>query len=440
MMEAGSIHGEGSSVPERVILAPAPGKFRPVEAGDVEATSDGVRRGPPSRSSASSTATATPRRSAAPSAAGSWACWPRPASGCVRASRWPGSAWRTDAGGTGTAGRHVGSASPSPAGGWRSPNGGSPTTTWPRWSTPATPGSPSAPASRSGGVAGEGETTATLAIEAGAGRHQATPACDPADIGLLHRGHLHLRAAHPAHRRLRAGGPRACAAARSTSTPPAPASSTAWSPAPRWSPPAASGRCSSSAPRRSAGSSTPPTGARASSSATAPARSCSSPAPSRSLLSWDLDCDGSTARPARHPARRQPHARSPSRRVAAGDHWLKMEGKEVYRRAVRAIVESARDGHGDRPASTADDIALFVPHQANVRIIDGGAVRLGLPAGAACSSTSTATATPRPRRCPSPWPRRPTRAACSDGDLVLLSGFGAGMSWASAVVRWGPAR
>ena len=55
-----------------------------------------------------------------------------------------------------------------------------------------------------------------------------------------------------------------------------------------------------------------------------------------------------------------------------------MEGKEVFRRAVRAVVESAGTAL-ERAKLTTDDIALFVPHQANVRIIEAVCSRLGIP-------------------------------------------------------------
>ena len=116
-----------------------------------------------------------------------------------------------------------------------------------------------------------------------------------------------------------------------------------------------------------------------------------------------------------------------------------MEGKEVYRRAVRAIVESAETAMA-AAGLDASDVDLFIPHQANLRIIEArrrpasGSRRTG------SSSTSTATATPRPRRCPIALAEAADEGRLRDGDLVLLSGFGAGMSWASAVLRWGPAR
>ncbi len=65
------------------------------------------------------------------------------------------------------------------------------------------------------------------------------------------------------------------------------------------------------------------------------------------------------------------------------DHggYLTMEGKEVFRRAVRASVESAQKVLAEAGVGP-DDIALFVPHQANLRIIDAAVQRLGLAAGA----------------------------------------------------------
>ena len=112
-----------------------------------------------------------------------------------------------------------------------------------------------------------------------------------------------------------------------------------------------------------------------------------------------------------------------------------MEGKEVFRRAVRATVESAQTAL-ERAKVTPDDIALFVPHQANIRIIEAVCSRLGIPAERIASS-STGPATPARRRSPWPWSTPPTQGRIGDGDLILLAGFGAGMTWASAVWRWG---
>ena len=86
---------------------------------------------------------------------------------------------------------------------------------------------------------------------------------------------------------------------------------------------------------------------------------------------------------------------------------------------------------------TADDIALVVPHQANIRIIQAACDRLGIGMDRAAvvldrtGNTSSAVDPAGPRR-------RPRRTAGShEGDLVLLVGFGAGMTAASAIIRWG---
>ena len=111
-----------------------------------------------------------------------------------------------------------------------------------------------------------------------------------------------------------------------------------------------------------------------------------------------------------------------------------MRGKEVFRRAVHATVESATASM-ERAKVGIDDIALFVPHQANVRIMEAAAARLGLPPDKIVSvidrtgNTSSAS-------IPLAVIDAIERGRVHDGDLLLLSGFGAGMTWASAVWRW----
>ncbi len=138
-----------------------------------------------------------------------------------------------------------------------------------------------------------------------------------------------------------------------------------------------------------------------------------------SLLGWDLGVDGSQVS------------------ILYADHGsgMVMKGQEVFRRAVRATVASAGLSL-ERAKVGVDDIALFVPHQANIRIMDAVADRLGLPKEKIASvidhtgNTSSASI-----------PLALVDAAQSgrlvDGDLILLAGFGAGMTWASAVWRWG---
>jgi 3-oxoacyl-[acyl-carrier-protein] synthase-3 len=119
------------------------------------------------------------------------------------------------------------------------------------------------------------------------------------------------------------------------------------------------------------------------------------------------------------------------------DHggFLKMEGREVFRRAVRATVDSAVSVL--KQAGVApDEIALFVPHQANQRIIDAMLQRVGIPADRSAIVLDT-TGNTSSASIPLALAAAADEGRLSDGDLVLLSGFGAGMTWASAVIRWG---
>ena len=151
------------------------------------------------------------------------------------------------------------------------------------------------------------------------------------------------------------------------------------------------------------------------------------------LLAWDLGCDGSLTGLLGIPAGGSRQPVTPEA-LANGDHWLKMDGREVFRRAVRVIVDSAR-ATLEQAGVTADDVALFVPHQANVRIIDAAATKLGLPSERTFvnidryGNTSAASV-------PIALAEAADAGRLNKGDLVLLSGFGAGMSWASALVRW----
>lgn len=113
-----------------------------------------------------------------------------------------------------------------------------------------------------------------------------------------------------------------------------------------------------------------------------------------------------------------------------------MRGQEVFRKAVRATADSAAAAL-DRAHVDASDIALFVPHQANQRIMDAVADRLGIPRERIASviewtgNTSSAS-------IPLALVNAAERSRLRAGDLVLFSGFGAGMTFASAVWRWDP--
>ena len=152
------------------------------------------------------------------------------------------------------------------------------------------------------------------------------------------------------------------------------------------------------------------------------------------LLAWDLGCDGSAAALLEIPAggsRLPASAETVERR----EHYLKMAGQEVFRRAVRVVVDSASNTLA-RAGVDASEVAWFVPHQANRRIIDAAANRLGIESERTLvnidrvGNTSSAS-------IPLALFEAVDDGRVQDGDLVLCSGFGAGMTWASALLRWG---
>jgi 3-oxoacyl-[acyl-carrier-protein] synthase-3 len=136
------------------------------------------------------------------------------------------------------------------------------------------------------------------------------------------------------------------------------------------------------------------------------------------LLAWDMGSDGSAQ----------------DLLYAEIGGLLQMEGREVFRRAVRATVDSAARSL-ERAGLSADQVALMVPHQANVRIVEAACQRLGIP----IERTATVlqhTGNTSSASIPLALVDALDAGRVRDGDVVLVVGFGAGMSWASAVLRW----
>jgi len=154
------------------------------------------------------------------------------------------------------------------------------------------------------------------------------------------------------------------------------------------------------------------------------------------LLAWDLGCDGSAAGLIEIPAGggRLPASAAT---VAAGGHYMKMQGQEVFRRAVRAVVESSNRTL-EQAGVAVSDVAWFVPHQANLRIIEAAAQRLGFERERTVTNierygnTSSAS-------IPLALFEAVDDGRVRDGDLVLCAGVGAGLTWGSALIRWGSA-
>lgn len=137
------------------------------------------------------------------------------------------------------------------------------------------------------------------------------------------------------------------------------------------------------------------------------------------LLGWDLDADGS--------------AEEILFAELGGN--IQMEGKEVFRRAVRIMVDSAQKSM-THAGVTAEDISVIVPHQANIRIISAACDRLGIPmdkAAVVLQETGNTSSASIPLALFADLGQTKPK----QGDLVLLVGFGAGMTAASAILEWG---
>lgn len=120
--------------------------------------------------------------------------------------------------------------------------------------------------------------------------------------------------------------------------------------------------------------------------------------------------------------------------IAAGSHFIKMKGKEVFKLAVRVMDEAARDIL-EQHHLRADQISLVVPHQANLRIIEAISNYLELPMDrffvnvdryGNTSAASIPLALDEARR----------GGRIKPGDMTLLVAFGAGLTYGSALIRW----
>lgn len=138
------------------------------------------------------------------------------------------------------------------------------------------------------------------------------------------------------------------------------------------------------------------------------------------LLSFDLGADGS------------------NRHIGFTDHGgkIRMDGKEVFRTAVRAVTESATRALV-RANLTSADIDWFIPHQANGRMIEAIAQRLKIPMEQTVV-TIAETANNSAATIPIALDTAVADNRIAPGDTLLLSGFGFGMTWASAIIKWQP--
>jgi len=120
--------------------------------------------------------------------------------------------------------------------------------------------------------------------------------------------------------------------------------------------------------------------------------------------------------------------------LAAGDHFFKMRGNELFKVAVRSMAEISREVL-ERAGAKSDEIDLFIPHQANQRITEAVADRLNVDMSnvysniAVHGNTSSASIPIALDECVE-------GGRIKEGDLVLMTSFGGGVTWGAVLMRW----
>jgi 3-oxoacyl-[acyl-carrier-protein] synthase-3 len=121
--------------------------------------------------------------------------------------------------------------------------------------------------------------------------------------------------------------------------------------------------------------------------------------------------------------------------LGRGDHFLKMNGREVFRFAS-TIMPKATETVVRKAGWELADVSLVIPHQANIRIIESSIKRLGLPPERffvnldRYGNTSAAS-------IPIALCEAASQGRVHPGDKLVLVGFGAGLTWAAAAIEWG---
>jgi 3-oxoacyl-[acyl-carrier-protein] synthase-3 len=120
--------------------------------------------------------------------------------------------------------------------------------------------------------------------------------------------------------------------------------------------------------------------------------------------------------------------------LAAGDHFFKMKGNELFKVAVRSMADVSREVL-EEAGLTAEDVSIFIPHQANQRITDAVANKLNVESERVYSNiamhgnTSSASIPIGLDECVE-------AGKINTGDLVLLASFGGGVTWGGVLMRW----
>jgi 3-oxoacyl-[acyl-carrier-protein] synthase III len=120
--------------------------------------------------------------------------------------------------------------------------------------------------------------------------------------------------------------------------------------------------------------------------------------------------------------------------IEAGQHFIKMKGNELFKVAVRSMEDTARRLLNEQKMS-ANDIDLFVPHQANQRITDAVADRLGVPYEKVYSNIEH-TGNTSAASIPICLDELVEAGRLQPGTNLLMTSFGAGVTWGGVLMRW----
>jgi 3-oxoacyl-[acyl-carrier-protein] synthase-3 len=153
----------------------------------------------------------------------------------------------------------------------------------------------------------------------------------------------------------------------------------------------------------------------------------------RGILASQIKSDGRYEEQLYSPGggtRRRPSAET----LAAGDHFFKMKGNELFKVAVRSMADVSRSVL-ESAGLGAEDIDLFIPHQANQRITEAVASKLDVDMSKVYSNiavhgnTSSASIPIALDECVE-------AGRVKEGDLVLMASFGGGVTWGGVLIRW----
>jgi 3-oxoacyl-[acyl-carrier-protein] synthase-3 len=151
------------------------------------------------------------------------------------------------------------------------------------------------------------------------------------------------------------------------------------------------------------------------------------------FLGFELGADGSGGPQLFLPAGGS-RAPASAETIAEHKHFVQMNGREVFKFATRVLVSSAQKVLAECGKSV-DDVDVYIPHQANVRIMDHAADKLGIPREKMVvnvdryGNTSSGS-------IPLALADADADGRLRDGALVLMTGMGAGLTWGSGLIEW----